>query len=288
MRVNDRRVYRVVDYPFRLAAPSDEAGERLRRYLAPLLDRASLPFELGGQRLPLFELEMVHRRYIATLDGRHLGDDPDPALPILQLVWRVSYEAIPRMRSRLAFHAGAVRLGGAGVVLPAPSRSGKSTLVAGLVVSGGSYLSDEIAPVNQRVVEPVPRPLHVDVRSVSLFPGLVERLPRVPDRAGFRERLVVAEDLREGSVGSACPIDVVVFPRYEEGATTTIQPLRRALGIAQLAQNSFNLDAFGSYGLEMIAEMARSACFFAMTSGDLAEAVNAIRSLVGAPAATLE
>ena len=47
--------------------------------------------------------------------------------------------------SRRDFPAGSVACRGRGLILPAPSGGGKTTLVAGLVAAGFDYLSDEVA-----------------------------------------------------------------------------------------------------------------------------------------------
>jgi hypothetical protein len=47
-------------------------------------------------------------------------------------------------------HAGAVGWQGKGIVIPAPSRSGKSRLVEALVRAGATYYSDEFAVLDSR------------------------------------------------------------------------------------------------------------------------------------------
>ena len=57
-------------------------------------------------------------------------------------------------------HAGVVAVDGRAIVLPGPSRSGKSTLVAALVRAGATYFSDEFAPLrDDGMVLPYQRPM---------------------------------------------------------------------------------------------------------------------------------
>jgi hypothetical protein len=63
-------------------------------------------------------------------------------------------------RSSLFVHAGVVGWHGGAIVLPGPSRSGKSSLVAALLRAGADYYSDEYAVVDgQGQVHPYARPL---------------------------------------------------------------------------------------------------------------------------------
>jgi hypothetical protein len=63
---------------------------------------------------------------------------------------------------RIFIHAGVVGVNGRGVVLPAPSFAGKSSLVAALVAEGASYYSDEFAVLDSEGrVHPYPRPLSI-------------------------------------------------------------------------------------------------------------------------------
>ena len=57
-------------------------------------------------------------------------------------------------------HAGVVKWGDGVLVIPGPSRAGKSTLVLELVRAGGGFLSDEFAVIDpQGLVHAYPRPL---------------------------------------------------------------------------------------------------------------------------------
>lgn len=73
-----------------------------------------------------------------------------------------------QMRARIAFvapeqifvHAGVVAVDGRALVLPAPSFSGKSALVAALVRAGATYLSDEFAVLDlDGRIHPYAKPL---------------------------------------------------------------------------------------------------------------------------------
>jgi hypothetical protein len=76
-----------------------------------------------------------------------------------------------------------------------------------------------------------------------------------------------------------------VFPFYERGVTTVLEPMRRAAGVVELIANSFNFAGFGGRGLAALAATAPSVTFYRLRSGDLDGAVDAVCSLAGVAAA---
>ncbi len=91
-------------------------------------------------------------------DGDQLyAQGGDLRLKLQQLVqMRLTGEA----REFLFVHAGVVGWRGQGVVIPGPSRAGKSTLVLAMVRAGAQYLSDEFAVFDRSgQVHAYPRPL---------------------------------------------------------------------------------------------------------------------------------
>jgi hypothetical protein len=272
------RTYCALGYRFRVASSTGLVDDELHRHLRPFLDDRD-----AGGGLPLYRLTCEGNQFVASLDGRSLCESTQPALPFFQLLWRVSYEAIPTVRDHLAFHAGAVRLHGQAIVLPAPSGSGKSTLVAALVLDGAGYLSDEVAPLVGGMIEPFWRPLSLKRGTLALLGDVEDRLPRVLGDPSLSERLVAPDDLRPDCLGEACPLRLVVFPAYQAGAPTVVEPISRAAGVVELISNCVNFGHFGGEGLHDIAAAARRARFYRLRGGDLAAAVAAVRSLAGPP-----
>lgn len=65
-------------------------------------------------------------------------------------------------RERIFIHAGVVGVDDRALVLPAPSFSGKSSLVAALVAAGAAYYSDEFAVLDpDGLVHAYPRPISI-------------------------------------------------------------------------------------------------------------------------------
>lgn len=130
-------------------------------------------------------------------DGQHeLGRPEDLRLRLqLQVQMCLTAEA----REYLFVHAGVVARDGRALVLPGPSRAGKSTLVLELVRAGADYLSDEFAVLDrQGLVHAYPRPLW-------------ERLSKT------RKRCWTAEQLG-WKPGPPLPLGSLLMTRYVAGA----------------------------------------------------------------------
>jgi len=272
--VGSAQIYRAGGYRFRVVASGEVAGE-VRRHLRPFEQRDR---DVAVDQLPTFRWEQVDGRFVASLDDRRLAADDRPAGPFHELMWRIGVEATGALDDRLSFHAGAVSVEGRGVMLPASSGSGKSTLVAALVADGAGYLSDEVAILDAGMLHPFPRPLGLKQRSFRLLGGLLERMPPATTDADLDQMAVCPDDIRPGAVADACPLDLVVFPRYEPGGTTTLEPISRAAGVIEAIGNSFTFQRSGGAALGALAAAARRARFVRLSTGDLADAVSAVRS----------
>jgi len=93
----------------------------------------------------------------------------DQAFPMLEwgLNWCVSTQA----HHYLIIHAAVVEKNGLAAILPAPPGSGKSTLTAGLVLSGWRLLSDELTLIDRKtgLIQPLPRPVSLKNQSIDVI-----------------------------------------------------------------------------------------------------------------------
>jgi hypothetical protein len=179
-------------------------------------------------------------------------------------------------------HAGAVARHGVGVILPADPESGKTTLTAGLVRAGFSYLTDEAALVDPttNTIEPYPKPLSIDSGSHQLFPEL-EPAPAPGDDSAPSDQWQVPPDaIRPGAVGDRSRVRLVVFPKYEEGATTELVPVSRASGLVELATNTFEFRDHARRSLDALAAVIVDADCYRLTVGGLDDACRVVGDLV--------
>jgi HprK-related kinase A len=179
----------------------------------------------------------------------------------------------------LMLRAAVLERSGRALILPGASRSGKSTLCAGLVFGGGwRLLSDDLAliePASGAVV-PLPRPLSLANDSIDVVRqfapaavfGCVELVPvkgraahvRPPDESVLRAN------------ERALPAWVVV-PRYVPDIGARLEPLSRARAFMALVDHAFNYNLHGRNGFSTLAALIdRSECH-AFNYSSLGEAV---------------
>ncbi|MGH2806059.1 MAG: hypothetical protein ACRDKT_02165, partial [Actinomycetota bacterium] len=197
------------------------------------------------------------------------------------VLWDVTRRAIDRTR-HIAVHAGAVALGGRGVIFPASMDSGKTTLTSALVRDGFDYLSDEAALIDPAtgLLHPFAKPLWMEARTLNLLPGLATSLPRGHLWMMKGNFHVAPDELRPGAIGTPCRVACVIAPSYAPDSTTTLEPISKAEALMLLAENSFNASSFGGDGFDALAGIAQGATCYRLTVGDLGAAVAAVRRAV--------
>jgi len=102
-------------------------------------------------------------------------------------------------RRRVFVHAGAVSWKGKGIILPAKSFQGKSTLTAELVKLGAKYFSDEYAVLDVRGrIHPFPKPLSLR--------GIIDELTQLDHEV---------EELGGSAARRPVPVRLVVLTEYK-------------------------------------------------------------------------
>jgi hypothetical protein len=131
-------------------------------------------------------------------------------------------------------HAGVVAQEGRALVLPGPSFSGKSTLVAALVRAGATYFSDEYAVLDDEgLVHPYARPLAI--RS----DGVVHERHAVTTLGGA----AATDPVRVGAV---------IVTTYRQGATWHPAPLSPGEAVLALLANTIPARSRPSQSIQAI------------------------------------
>jgi len=214
------------------------------------------------------------------VDGELTSTEPVAGQVVSTLAHGLTRSMIDEAEA-LRVHAGGVARHGAAVVLPAAMESGKSTLTAGLVRAGFSYFTDEAVMLDWETlaVIPFPKPISLDPGSWPLFPELE---PDAPLPSGFKQDQwhIPPDAIRPGAVGASCPVRYVVFPKYTEGATTQLIPLRRAEATVEFAKNTFRFNEQPRRSLDTLAAVVSEAECYRLDVGDLEGAVALVSELV--------
>jgi HprK-related kinase A len=221
------------------------------------------------------------------------GMAPFKPLPLAQAFpmfeWVMNWAVSSRANRLLIIHAAVVEKNGLAAILPAPTGSGKSTLCAALVSKGWRLLSDELALIRLDTGElvPLPRPISLKNASIDIMrryvPGAVFS-PEVADTVkGTIAHMKAPADSIDRAAERARPA-WIIFPKYQAGAASTLEPVAPARAFMSLAGNAFNYSLLGAEGFDAMAALIANSLSYNFTYSVLDDAVDFFARLK--PAAT--
>lgn len=199
------------------------------------------------------------------------GEEPFKPLPLDQaypmLEWGLNWCISMNAHQYLIIHAGVVEKNGMAAILPAPPGSGKSTLTAGLILSGWRLLSDELTLIDRKtgLIHPLPRPVSLKNESIPLI--------REFSPEAFINR--ASKDTAKGTVAHLRPPKEsvrrqheyvrpgwVIFPKWVATGPTYLTPRSKAQTFMFLAQNAFNYSQLGADGFRVGTRLVEQSCCY--------------------------
>ena len=267
--------YRALDYCFDVQITAGPFRSVVQRALADLSDPGPAEHHYGLVAVPDPDGLLA----AVTKDGRSISSPLSVPDALVHLVADVNVMAAASCPDKLVLHAGAVSIGGRGLLLPGASGSGKSTLTAALVLRGCGYLTDEAAAIDPSwlEIEPYPKPLSLHAGSLALL-----RHELIQSSARGREQVVASSLLRPRAVNRAVPPRMLVFPAYEVGATSALLEMSRAEAMIEVANNSFNFVDHGGAWMPLLRRLVTACWCGRLTVGDLDEATELLIQLARA------
>lgn len=200
------------------------------------------------------------------------------------LVTTVSRLALDHDPARLHLHCAGLALDGRGVLISAPSGTGKTTLAAALALRGWSYTSDEaIAFESDRTTgSGFPKPLLIKPGGGSLLPELegasvslsTEHMPWL---------LVPISALGAPVAPTLEPRLIIILHKSFDGSTDRI-PLTNTLhpsdaAVALLGQ-TMDAERFGPDAIGVLSRVAARSLCISMSVGPLDEAAESIEDVM--------
>lgn len=224
------------------------------------------------------------RRYGIFGDEKRLFTNRrrDEVLPYVE--WGINWRVIATRTEYVQLHAATLAYNGQAVVLAGPSGTGKSTLAAGLLSRGWSYLSDEFALINPDTlhVHPFPKALCIKAGAFDLVQRLKLPLWRrrhyvkaLKGQVGY----VRVRDVARQVATTPCPIRFVIFPKYTEGRDAFLYPISRAQAAFSLTGCAFNRNALGAQAISVLSQVVRNTECFGLESGPIDETCDLIEAL---------
>jgi hypothetical protein len=206
----------------------------------------------------------------------------DQAFPMFE--WGLNWCVSSNADRYLMIHAAVVEKGGFAAILPAPPGSGKSTLCAALVNRGWRLLSDELALIRLGDGELIPLPRPVSLKNASI--DIIRQ---------YEPGVTISREVRDTMKGTVAhmkaPTDSVIrsnetvraawviFPKYREGAATSLEVLPQSRTFMRVADNSFNYSLLGIKGFETLAGLIDKSLCYDFTYSKLDEAIETFAAL---------
>lgn len=250
--------------------------------LAAYFTRTLLSFATSGSPARWYSVVTggsSEERYRIYLDEEGLFAAKDIDRAVRYLLWHINAQVIQGSSGNLLIHAAGATMGDGAVVLPGEMNAGKTTLVAGLVLDGFGFLTDELVALNLEtgLVDPYPRPLNIGKGSWEVLSRLqpADRDNGTPLPEGIWH--VDVKSIRSDAVARPTPIRWVIAPTFQRGATTQLENMSRPEAVQLLLRVAFNAERFGGTGIRALVAAVRSARCARLVNGDLASAVAAVR-----------
>lgn len=223
------------------------------------------------------------KRFLIFQDHRmvYQTQDRDPLVPYLK--WFVNNDVLDHLTSYYQLHAGVVSRDGKGIILPGPSRSGKTTLVLGLLMNGFRYLSDEFAlidPKTQQVI-PFPRNLYLyKSRDAAPVLSLSENGKETASKLSYAESTFsflfhVPVEQR----GEPCPVNYVIFPTYSPGEKPRLTKMSKGSALLGMIKASLNFFDHSKSATDILVDLLQNADCYSLTTGHLRSTVDLLLDL---------
>lgn len=270
--------YRALDYRFQVHSEDESLRARVEGCFRDLAEPGA-----PGAAYACYELlaGSAEGTFRLVCDGKPVFTDASASHVLGTLLWHVNATSTQRVApGHVVLHAAAAVHEGRAVVLPAPMESGKTTTVAGLVLAGFGYLTDEAAAVSLRDlhVEPFTKSLAVDKGSWPVLEALREH-----DAGGLPAQWQVpVSSLPSGRLAERSPVRYVVLPQYRPGSESVLEPITRGTAVMAMAASTFQFLDAPQRHLDGLARIALAADCYRLTIGSLDRAVALVEELVSA------
>lgn len=233
--------------------------------------RYRLPWSMGPYTLRSKDMDDFH------IDRRY------EVLPHLE--WYINGHIIKNQNQYIQLHASSIEQDGQVMILPGSPGSGKTTLTAGMLTRGWSYLCDEFALIDSssHMVHPYPRALCIKEPSFAVMDRL--NLPmcrKTPYQKATKGRVAFLQpvEYKKDIIGKAGLIRWIVFPKYIADTQPMLQPMTRAEALYCLSQQCFNIQVHQQHAFEALTSIVRNALCYRLISGDIHATCDMVQHMV--------
>jgi hypothetical protein len=238
----------------------------------------------GDGRSRTFALDADSDRFVLRADGVELLGSGELDETIAKLAHEAVMCAYGHSGWLISMHAAAVSRGRGCVLLPGASGSGKSTLTAALLARPHiRYLTDDLALLDRANLRVIPVAGALALKRGS-WEALHPLLPTLSSQTAYRRG---EQDVRymapsPDQIASApAPVEAVVFPRFEHGASDSLVPISALEGLHHVIAAPCTISPpITAETVERVAAWAREIPFYTLIYGSVARAAVLIDGLL--------
>ncbi len=211
------------------------------------------------------------------------GSNPVEALVFLE--WFVMNAVVKKNVSYMAFHASALAFGNTGVIFPASSGSGKTTIALALIAQGFQYLSDEVAmiDVEDLTLRPLPRGLAIRENAFHLLQSLNKPPPSVgfyPQASSSHVRYFNPTAFIHQASEKPVSVKYVIFlEKPTLSPNTHLKKTQKAMAVSRLLSCSFANRPLAEDNIANCINLLQRTECYALTGDNLQERVNVVLDL---------
>lgn len=232
----------------------------LERVLAPL--RSHRPATGIGFHYRVDTLDGICQ---VDLNGRTIARGSNRAAARRTLLSDLNVTPLEAIDDAIALHAAAVEIGGAIVVLPGASGSGKSTIAAQLMERGHAYLTDETVCIGHGDLRARahPKALCLDPASQRLIGHPISPTTEIHDGTADVDPRMIGH----GRISPGGAIGAVVFASHRAGARPELRPLDPTEALRRMLANAFSPPRIDQAAFAAIVRLANDVGAYELVHG---------------------
>jgi len=272
------RILSFGDSTIEIVTHSDETSDLVDMLFKGVPDKGINP--------PHARLEISQDRnddYRLTRDEKQIYKGDSLAALANSLMDTSIYNLADKCSSGLLFHAACLSWKGKGVILPAQSGHGKTTLSAWLLSNGFDYLTDELVylPLDSRQAMCFGRPLNVKYGAREIIDGLLgDNKDDDSIVAGPIAMLVPPQLVRADNKTVEPEVNMVFFPHYRADTEFSLEKLSAAQTGMTLMSCLVNARNLAGDGFPATVSLARKVPAYQLTYPDFDGVLGTITGLL--------
>lgn len=210
--------------------------------------------------------------------------NPVEVLPFLE--WFIINALVPKLSPYILLHAAVLSLNGVGIIFPASSGFGKTTLSLALLMHGFKYLTDEVAIINPHSfhILPLPRGLVIREKAFQLLHSLHKPVPSIDFYMRFSQKdfwYFNPSRYVHLPTDAAVPVKYIVFLKKSTlSQKDSLEKIPHAMAISKLLSCSLNSNYLNEETVSNITKLVQNVTCYTLAGHALQGRVNNVLGLV--------